>query len=377
MKKWKRVDSLTELPHKILESAMKAGIDVDARNRSGSYMMIDHSAVIAKVNEYFKGKLEIMDTCDALMKYKWLRNYVWKLVDKEEDEYTKKADENLGGGYFLRIMKNAKIDLPLQSCLIMASENMEQNVHNIIIAEEGSNARIITGCTLHPDVRSGQHIGISEFFIKRNATLNFTMIHNWSEETKVRPRSAAVIEENGKFISNYIALKPVRDIQMYPSAICKGRDSMARFNTILYSHRGSLMDIGSKIELLGKNSKGEIVSRAIATDNSRIIARGMLIGNNSGVRGHLECRGILLDDSAEIRAIPELIGNRRDIDLSHEAAIGKIAEGEIIYLMSRGLSRDEATSVIVRGFLDVDILGLPKELNNEIRRLIEKTTTNL
>ncbi|RLI95445.1 MAG: SufD family Fe-S cluster assembly protein [Candidatus Altiarchaeales archaeon] len=318
-----------------------------------------------------------MDTCDALMKYKWLRNYVWKLVDKDEDEYTKKADENLGGGYFLRIMKNAKIDLPLQSCLIMASENMEQNVHNIIIAEEGSNARIITGCTLHPDVRSGQHIGISEFFIKRNATLNFTMIHNWSEETKVRPRSAAVIEENGKFISNYIALKPVRDIQMYPSAICKGRDSMARFNTILYSHRGSLMDIGSKIELLGKNSKGEIVSRAIATDNSRIIARGMLIGNNSGVRGHLECRGILLDDSAEIRAIPELIGNRRDIDLSHEAAIGKIAEGEIIYLMSRGLSRDEATSVIVRGFLDVDILGLPKELNNEIRRLIEKTTTNL
>ncbi|HIE33702.1 MAG TPA: SufD family Fe-S cluster assembly protein, partial [Candidatus Altiarchaeales archaeon] len=139
---------------------------------------------------------------------------------------------------------------------------------------------------------SGQHIGISEFFIKKDAKLNFTMIHNWNESAKVRPRSAAIIEDNGTFISNYIALKPVKDIQMYPAALCRGKNSKVRFNSILYASQGSLMDIGSRVELSGRGSKGEIVSRAIAKESSKIIARGMLLGDNSPVKGHLECKGI-------------------------------------------------------------------------------------
>lgn len=375
--KFKGVSSLTELPHKILKAAVKVGIDSDEKDRSGSYLMIDHSVVMAKVNEYFKGKLEIMDTKDALKKYDWLEDYFWKLIDRGKDEYTKKADKEFGGGYFLRVLPNSNVVFPMQSCLMISKEGMEQNVHNIIISEENSDAKIITGCTLYPEVQRAQHIGISEFFIKKNARLNFTMIHNWNEGTKVRPRSAALIGENATFISNYIILNPVRDIQMYPSALCKGKNSTARFNSILYATKNSLMDIGSKIDLNGTGSKGEITSRTIAKEKSKIIARGMLIGEKHSIKAHMECRGLLLDDTATIHAIPELIGMKKDVNLSHEAAVGRIAEKEIVYLMSRGLSRDEATSVIVRGFLDVDIMGLPKELSREVKGLVSKMIEGL
>lgn len=373
----KKISSLQELPHEILEAAQKTGIRGDEEERSGSFFMIDHNAVIAEVNKRFKGQLEVMDTKDALKKYDWVKEYYWKLIDRNKDEYTKKAEEEFGGGYFMRILPEAKVEFPLQSCLMISKEGMEQNIHNIIIAEENSDAKLITGCTMHPDVVSGQHIGISEFFIRKNARLNFTMIHNWSKGAKVRPRSAAIIDEGGTFISNYVCLKPVKDIQMYPAALCRGNGSICRMSSILYGMNNSLMDIGSKIELSGVGSRGEVISRAIAKDNSRIIARGMLIGNTAPCKAHLECKGILMSDDAEIHAIPELIGMRKDVDLSHEAAVGKIAEKEIIYLMSRGLNRDEATSIIVRGFMDVDILGLPKALAEEIRSLVDMLSGGL
>lgn len=373
---WGRVSELTKLPHKVLEAAAMVGVDSKERERSGSYMHIDHSAVISKVNEHFKGKIEIMDTLTALGKYDWLEDYRWKLVEKDKDEYTKKA-QNPSGGYFMRILPGAKVTFPLQACLMISNNNIEQKVHNIIISEQNSEARIITGCSVHPDVRSGQHIGISEFYVKKNATLHFTMIHNWAEETIVRPRSAALVEENGAFISNYIALNPVKDLQMYPAAFCRGRNSKASFNSIIYGRKNSLYDIGSKIVLSGRYSSGEVVSRAVVGDNAKVIARGMLVGENSPVKAHLECRGILLNDNAVIHSIPELIGSRKDVELSHEAAVGKIADKEINYLMSRGLSREEATSVIVRGFLDVNLMGLPKKLEKEVKELVEKTTEGI
>ncbi|MDD5111764.1 MAG: SufD family Fe-S cluster assembly protein [Candidatus Altiarchaeota archaeon] len=373
---WQKVGELSELPHEILEAAANAGIDAGEKGRAGSYMHIDHSLVIEKVNERFKGQLEVLDTNEALEKYDWLKDYLWKLVDPEKDEYTRKAKQ-ASGGYFMRILSGANVTFPIQSCLMIAGDNVEQKVHNIIIAEEGSQARIITGCLTHPDVKSGQHIGISEFYVKKKATLNFTMIHNWAEDTFVRPRSAALIEDAAAFVSNYVALKPVKDLQMYPAAFCSGRNSRAVFNSILYGTGKSLIDVGSKIVLSGESSSGEIVSRAIAKDSAKIIARGMLSGENSPVKAHMECKGLLLNDGAVIHSIPELVGSRKDVELSHEAAVGKIADKEINYLMSRGLTKEDATSVIVRGFLDVNIMGLPEKLGRDIREMVEKTTGGL
>lgn len=365
-----KTNELTRIPHTILKEASKAGIDTSENNRSGTLFHVDQSTIYSKVNKFFKGKIELMDTHDALQKYPWIDDYWWKLVDKEKDEFTRKVSKNFSGGYFMRILPNVEVTVPLQSCLMITERDLEQRVHNIIIAEEGSKVHIITSCVQHPVADQASHLGVSEIYVKKGAVLNFTMIHNWGEKTLVRPRSAALIEDQGTFVSNYICLKPVRDVQMYPVANCNGRDSKVSFNSILYGHKDSVLDIGSKAVLNGADSKAEMITRAIAREGATMIVKGMIDGNNSNCKGHLECRGLILDDESFIHSVPELIARKKGTEITHEAAVGKISEKEIIYLMTRNLSRDQAVSMIVRGFMDVGIMGLPKALKEEVNHIV-------
>jgi Fe-S cluster assembly scaffold protein SufB len=243
-------------------------------------------------------------------------------------------------------------------------------VHNIIIAEENSELHIITGCTTASREDPGIHMGVSEFYIKRGAKVTFTMIHSWNPQVAVRPRTAAIVEENGLFLSNYVLMKPVRSLQMYPAATCVGENAVVRYNSILVAAPGSSLDVGSRAILNAKGARTEIISRAITTGGN-IVARGYIEGNAPEVKGHLECRGLILMEEGIIHAIPELKGTLASVDLSHEAAVGKIAEEEVEYLMARGLTRTEATATIVRGFLRVDIEGLPPILGAELQRAVE------
>ena len=365
---------LTKVPHKILEEAEKAGMDSEGRNRAGTFMHLNQETIAASVNEAYEGKLELMDVKAALKKYSWLEDYMWKVVSKDKDEYTRKVAEDYSGGYFMHILPGAELTFPLQSCLMITQKNLEQRVHNIIIAEEGSKSHIITSCVQHSSVPQASHLGISEIYVKKDAMLNFTMIHQWSENTLVRPRSATQIDDKATFVSNYVCMRPVRDIQMYPVGYCTGEDSRVSFNSILYGQANSLLDIGSKAVLSGRGSKAEMISRAIAREGSKIIVRGMIEGDSSDCKGHLECRGLLMDDKSFMQSIPELIARKKGVEITHEAAVGKISEKEITYLMTRRLSRDQAVSLIIRGFMDVGILGLPEALNAEIKRIIDAST---
>jgi Fe-S cluster assembly scaffold protein SufB len=360
-----------KIPHEILKETYTAGMEAEDKNRSGTIYHVDQSTVYSKVNELFQGKIELMDTKKALKRYSWLKDYMWKLVAENKDEYTGKVAKNWSGGYFMRIMPGAEITFPLQSCLLITKRNLEQRVHNIIIAEEGSKSHIITSCVQHSSVPEATHLGVSEIYVKKNAMLNFTMIHQWSESTLVRPRSATEIGDRAKFVSNYVCMRPVRNVQMYPTAFCKGVESTVSFNSILYGHKNSLMDIGSKAILTGKGSKAEMISRAIARGGSKMLIRGLIEGGNADCKGHLECRGLLIDDEAFLQSIPELIARKKGVEITHEAAVGKISEREITYLMTRKLSRDQAVSLIIRGFMDVGILGLPEALNSEIKKIVE------
>ncbi len=362
---------LTKLPHQILEEAQKAGLETQGKNRSATFVHMDQQTIAAKVNEVYEGQLELMDVKAALKKYSWLEDYMWKLVSKDKDEYTKRVAEDYSGGYFMRILPGAVISFPLQSCLLITEKNLEQRVHNIIIAEEGSNAHIITSCLQHSTVPKASHLGVSEIYVKKGAMLNFTMIHQWSEDTLVRPRTGAQVDANATFVSNYVCMRPVKDIQMYPAATCVGEDSRVSFNSILYGHKNSQLDIGSKAVLLGKGSKAEMVSRAISREGSRMIIRGMIEGDNPECKGHLECKGLLMDDKSFMQSIPELIAKKKGVEITHEAAVGKISEKEITYLMTRKISREQAVSLIIRGFMDVGILGLPDALNKEIKGIVE------
>jgi Fe-S cluster assembly scaffold protein SufB len=363
-------NDLTNIPHQILEEAQQAGIEVQDKNRSATFFHVNQETIAAKVNSLYEGKLELMDVKAALKKYSWLQDYMWKLVSKDKDEYTKKVAEDFSGGYFMRVLPDAEISFPLQSCLMITQKNLEQRVHNIIIAEENSKVHIITSCLQHSNVPKASHLGISEIYVKKGAMLNFTMIHQWSENTMVRPRTGAVVQDGATFVSNYVCMRPVRDIQMYPVAYCEGVDSRVSFNSILYGQKNSQLDVGSKAVLTGKGSKAEMVSRAITREGSKIIVRGLIEGNTPDCKGHLECKGLIMDDISLMQSIPELIATKKGVEITHEAAVGKISEKEIMYLMTRKISREQAISLIIRGFMDVSILGLPDALNEEIKAIV-------
>lgn len=362
------------LPSKEKDNMLKVGVSLDDRSqRAGTFVQIDRSVVHTSSSQ---DGVEVMSITKALETYAWLQDYWWHAVSVDTDKFTARAELDLDNGYFIRSLPGAKVVYPVQACLYIAHKNLAQKVHNVIIAEEGSELHIITGCATKPMHASGLHIGISEFYIKRGAKLTFTMIHNWAPEVAVRPRSGAIIEENGVFLSNYVSMKPVRSLQMYPVARCAGERAIVRFNSVLVAPPGSNLDTGSRVLLDAKGARAEIVARTITTGGT-ITARGHIAGNAPDVKGHLECRGLILSDKGVIHAIPELKGNLAGVDLSHEAAVGKIAEEEVEYLMARGLTRNEATAMIVRGFLRVDIEGLPAELAAELEHAIELSEKDL
>ncbi|MFW6082161.1 MAG: SufB/SufD family protein [Desulfosalsimonas sp.] len=366
-------------PHKYLQKLENAdpeeagnwlnvGIDISGQNRSGTYIQKDCSIIHSGCTSR---DVEVMGISQALERYDWLSDYVWRLISPEKDEFTKRALEKPHEGYFIRSFPGAVVKEPVQSCLYISEEGLSQNVHNIVIAEENSEIHIITGCATAPNLRAGMHVGISEFYVKKNATLHFTMIHRWGEHIEVRPRSVIHVEEGATVVSNYISLSPVGSLQTNPVVYLDGKDSVARFNSILVAPPGCELDVGSKVVLSHPGARAEIISRAITTGGT-IIARGEMDAQSEGVKGHLECKGLILKEGI-MHAIPELMARVPGVDMSHEAAVGKIDQREIEYLMARGLDEESAVSTIVRGFLNVDIEGLPAGLAEEIDRVVGET----
>ena len=360
----------SQLPDDTKERMLGTGVSLDDRSqRSGTYIQMDNSPV------HFSSQqegIEVMPISQAIEKHDWLSDYWWQAVAVDSDKYTAHIELNQSNGYFIRALPGQKTLYPVQSCLYLSKAKLAQNVHNIIIAEEGSELHIITGCAAASGEEPGIHLGVSEFYIKKGAKVTFTMIHNWNPEIAVRPRTGIIVEQDGTFLSNYVIMKPVHSLQTNPLVRCVGENATARFNSILVATPGSKIDIGSRVFLEARGAKTEVVSRAMTTGGN-IIARGYIEGDAPEVKGHLECRGLILEGEGMIHAIPELKGTLAGIDLSHEAAVGKIAEEEVEYLMARGLTRDEATATIVRGFLRVDIEGLPPFLSDELQKAIESS----
>ncbi|MFH1245395.1 MAG: SufD family Fe-S cluster assembly protein [Candidatus Omnitrophota bacterium] len=363
---WAYVERLERVEARQKKTMLAAGVDLSEKERCGTYLQMDHS--IVHTSSHYPG-LEVMGINEALQRYEWLDNYFWRLIALNTDEWTREAGAQAGQGYFIRALPGAKAVYPLQACLFINKNNVAQNVHNIIIAEEGSELQVITGCTVASQVRRGMHIGISEIFVKKGAKLTFTMVHNWAEDVVVRPRTAVLVEERGIFLSNYVCLKPVKTVQMYPRAELIGRGAVARYNSLLFAPAGAHLDIGARVILKAAGAKAEVTSRAVSAGGD-IIARGHLRGEAQPVKAHLECRGLMITEKGFIHAIPELEAAAQGAELSHEAAVGKIAQEEIEYLMARGISQNEAQAMIVRGFLDTSIMGLPLALQKEIEETI-------
>ena len=230
-------EQLSDLPSEDKNRMLGVGVTMDnIGQRGGTFIQKDNSLVHSSSSQ---SGVEVMNIAQALETYDWLTDYWWRAVSVDADKFTANVGLAQNNGYFIRTLPGVKTVYPVQACLYLAKENLVQNVHNIIVAEEDSELHIITGCTTSTHDEPGLHLGVSEFYIKRGAKLTFTMIHSWTPGTAVRPRSGIIVEENGLFMSNYLLMKPVQSLQMNPLAKCVGDNATVRFNSILVTGEGA------------------------------------------------------------------------------------------------------------------------------------------
>ncbi|HIJ42360.1 MAG TPA: SufD family Fe-S cluster assembly protein, partial [Deltaproteobacteria bacterium] len=247
-------EDLCAIPQLEQSRLIMSGLDVTEKERGGTYFQKDTQVVHCHSSQ---DGIEVIPIKKALEECDWIEEYYWKLAAVDADKYTAAVELGLHDGYVIRALPGSKSIYPVQACLYLDKENLQQNVHNIIVAEEDSELHIISGCASSPHMKKGIHVGISEFFIKKNAKLSFTMIHNWAEDMVVRPRSVARVEEGGLFLNNYVCMKPVRSLQMYPTAHLVGDNAVARFYSIIVGSPGSEYDLGGRVILKKPGTRAE------------------------------------------------------------------------------------------------------------------------
>jgi len=258
---------LSELSEEEKNRLKLLGLD-EKLKREGEYVQVDAIPLLCR--KKIEG-LEILPITEALNKYDWINNYYWKAIVSKKDKFTRAVAEDLDNGYFIRVLPNYKLVYPVQTCLYIRTDNTAQKVHNIVIVEENAELNLITSCSVHPHIGSALHIGISEFFIKKGGKLTFTMIHVWGEKISVRPRTGIIVEEGGTYISTYISLFPVKNIQTTPVCRLIGKDAKASFVSIIANYPGSYVDVGGEVYLEAEKTKAEIISRNVIYGGEKIL----------------------------------------------------------------------------------------------------------
>ncbi|HDI02493.1 MAG TPA: SufD family Fe-S cluster assembly protein, partial [Ignisphaera sp.] len=198
----------------------KVGIDVTARTRAGYFYQVDNKVELFKS---LVSGVEIIPLEQAIEE-RWdeIKQYLWRLIPVDLDKYTAITFLRGTGGHYIRIKKNTRVELPIQACFLMSGG--AQLIHNIVVAEEGSEATIITGCTIAPEV-IGLHVGVTEVFVEKGAKLIDIMVHSWNRVAHVRPRTAVLLDDDAIYASYYINMSTTKSLQSFPRIEIRGKNA--------------------------------------------------------------------------------------------------------------------------------------------------------
>ncbi|MEO3993088.1 MAG: SufD family Fe-S cluster assembly protein [Desulfurococcaceae archaeon TW002] len=340
--------------------------------RKADYLQVNESVLSRSMREKLAERgAVVLPTSEALKKLDWVKEYSWKLVKPDTDKYT--AAVSLYGnelGFFIYVPPGTKIKDPIYTCLFITRRGYAQLLHNIVIVDDDAELNLITGCGVPDQPVGSLHVGISEYYVGRKSKLTYTMIHAWAPDMVVRPRTVVRVGEGGEYVSYYVIYSSVESLQTYPK-VYLGEGARATLNSIIVSEYKGVYDVGSAIVLEGKDSAGEILSRNLGRGSSIIYARSRIEGRVGPSRGHIECLGLIDNNNATIESLPEISSSSPEAILTHEAAIGKISEDLINYLLSKGFSEEEARTAIIKGFLNIEEPKLPQQIREVIKRTIE------
>jgi Fe-S cluster assembly scaffold protein SufB len=296
---------------------------------------------------------------------------IWDIKSPKGQEYIKKYrtqenDFKEYTGYVIIVKSGANI--PIQTCFLTSQEGFEQNVQNLIVLEDDCEAEIFTGCLSNSHVKGNTHNAITDIHVGKNAKLTFNMVHSWGETSSVYPRTKIFVEENGIYLSNYIVWDKVKNIVMNPKMYLED-GAKAVSQSLIYSHKGSDFSIGGTIEMNGKGSTGELLS-SIISEGGEYKNLSEIVGRGDASKGHVECDALLIDNGY-VEAVPVLKASNPTTALTHEASVGKISAEEVEYFQTKGLSKDEARELIVKGFVNSSLHNMPDLVAKKMRDIID------
>ena len=300
-----------------------------------------------------------------------VKEYFSKIIPPEDNKFAALNSAVWSGGSFVYIPKGVHVDMPLQAYFRINAENIGQFERTLIIADEGSSVHYIEGCTAPVYSSESLHCAVVEVIAKKGSKIRYTTIQNWSSDVYnlVTKRAHAYENATVEWIDGNIGSKIT---MKYPSVYLLGDGAKAEILSCAYAGKNQHQDSGGKVIHLAPNTSSKIIAKSISNDGGRSSYRGLLhvAKGATNVKSTVRCDALILDDESISDTYPynEII--EEDATITHEATVGKIGEDQLFYLMSRGLTEDEATRIVVLGFFEPFLKELPMEYAVELNKLM-------
>ena len=364
-----------EVPDEIKDTFERLGIpQAERESLAGVGAQYDSELVYHNVREEVAAQGVIYTDLESAMHGEYgdmIREHFMKLITPEDHKFAALHGAVWSGGSFVYVPKGVKVEIPLQSYFRLNAPGAGQFEHTLIIVDEGADLHFIEGCSAPKYNVANLHAGAVELFVGKNAKLRYSTIENWSKNMYNLNTKRSTVAEGGKMewvsgsFGSHVSY-------LYPMTILKGDNSTVEFTGITFAGEGQNLDTGLKVVHSGKNTSSTVNTKSISKSGGISTFRSAVVVSKgaSGAKSAVDCSSLMLDDISRSDTVPVMDIRTDDADIGHEAKIGRISDEAIFYLMSRGISEEDARAMIVSGFADNVSKELPLEYAVEMNNLI-------
>ena len=363
------------VPQDIKDTFERLGIpEAERKSLAGVGAQYDSELVYHNVRDEVAAQGVVYTDMESAMKGEYadmVRKYFMKLVTTCDHKFAALHGAVWSGGSFVYVPKGVQVSIPLQSYFRLNAKGAGQFEHTLIIVDEGASLHFIEGCSAPKYNVANLHAGCVELYVKKNAKLRYSTIENWSKNMYNLNTKRALVEENG--VIEWVSGSFGSHVGcLYPMSILRGDNSRMEFTGVTFAGAGQNLDTGAKVVHAGKNTRSYMNTRSISKSGGISTFRSSVVveKNAAGAKSSVSCQSLMLDSVSRSDTVPAMDIRTRDASVGHEAKIGSISNDAIFYLMSRGMSEEDARATIVSGFADNVSKELPVEYAVEMNNLI-------
>ncbi len=367
--------SWNDVPDEIKETFDRLGVpEAERKFLAGVEAQYDSEVIYSSIKKELEDLGVIfLSTDEALQKYpEYFEEYFSKVVSPNDNKFAALNSAVWSGGSFIYVPPNTNVQKPLQAYFRINARNMGQFERTLIIIDKNSYANYVEGCSAPMYSEYSLHAAVVEVIVKENSRFRYTTIQNWYTNVYnlVTKRAFAYKNATMEWVDGNFGSKVT---MKYPAVYLLEEGAKGEVLTLAFAKDGQHQDTGAKMVHLAPNTSSRVISKSISKGNGRAGYRGLvkIVKRAKKVKSNVECDALLLDKNSRTDTYPYIKVENNKVKIGHEASVSKVDEEQLFYLMSRGLSKDEASALIVNGFIEPIIKELPMEYAFELNRLIE------